>query len=137
MSAVPHGCSPKRVHRDNGADRDAVFQYMGGRPEATFQICGGGSSAGTDGTEGKIMADCIKCRPAEIPVRRCLSPALVAAVQEVEQDGGGNDRNADRADLESVTQFGKASLDTCTGISSARLGMNLGVGKCILTETLK
>ena len=57
---------------------------------------------------------------AEIAIGRKASPGLVAAVQEIEADRAGHDRNHRVADAQAAALFGKPGLHAAGGIQSKR-----------------
>ena len=75
---------------------------------------------GANAAKGEI-GGCADCRRVtEFPIGRKTAPVLVAAVVEIEQDGGRHDRHARRADGEAAALFLEPGLDAGGGIEAER-----------------
>src|SRR5262249_56892791 len=73
-----------------------------GRAEPALEIDGGGAEAGAGGSERKRLAGARGGGVAEIAIGRKASPVLVAAVEEVEQNGAAHDRHANVPDRQAT-----------------------------------
>ena len=79
------------VERNEGGDGDPVGEHDAGRTDATFQSFGVGSGACADRALGDLGGACRRgSTPAECRVRRVVE---ATADTEIEQHGGGDDRN--------------------------------------------
>ena len=76
------------VDDGDGADLEARCRGGAGRAEPALEGCGGGAVAAADGAEREGLDGCgFRRLPAELPVGGHAAPVLVAAVDEVEDDG--------------------------------------------------
>ena len=124
-AAQNHGPSPTvtlptRIDHRKRADRDAAFGLRRSRAKAALEIGRGRAEAGADAAEREIGARRTRRGIAEIAIGREASPGLVAAVEQIEADRAGNDRDHRVADSKAAALFGEPGLHAARGIQSER-----------------
>ena len=109
---------PTALTATSAATVTPSVEAHGSRAEAALEVDRGGAGAGADAAEGELLRSGVECGAAERRVGRGGPPVLVAAVQEVEEDGGRNDRHAGRTDGKAAAGFCEAGHDAAGGVEA-------------------
>ena len=96
------------VHRHQGAHREAVLRDDGGRADAALERAGHRAVARPGRAEVELAVRRSHRRATELAVGRCLGPGLVAAVGQVEEDGGRDHRRGRHARAQLVAAAPRA-----------------------------
>ena len=110
----------ERIDDDECRDLHAIAGLSGGRADAAFQVCGQGAEPRAGAAERKAGCGCRRRGVTEIAVGRKAAPLLVAAIEKVEADRAGHDRNNGAANLEASAPFGKPGLHAAAGFQPER-----------------
>ena len=94
MRAVADGHAAGGIDGDQRADGEPVARLRRGRADAALEVDRGGAEAGADAAEREIRAGGFRRGVAELAIGRVAAPVLVAAGEQVEQDGARHDRHA-------------------------------------------
>src|SRR5208282_975758 len=106
------------VDNGNRADDVAVRRLRRGGTDPALAIDRGRAGAGADAAEGEIGTGRGGCRIAELAIGRKTAPVLVAAAQQIKQDGRGYDRYARGANRKAAALFLEPSLHPRRGIEA-------------------
>ena len=106
-------------HRD-GRDLDAIRCRGRCRADPALEIRSGGAEPGADAAEREVRSGGGGCGITEVAVGRKAAPGLVAAVQEIETDRAGHDRNHRAAYRKAAALFGEPGLHPAAGLKPER-----------------
>ncbi len=100
----------ERVDGDEGADGKAFLRDGGGRAEAALERGGEGAGAGSRAAGFKGCRSSGERRMAELAIGRVAAPVLLAAIHQVEEDGGRDDGHAIGTDGKASARLAQARL---------------------------
>ena len=117
---VAHGDAADRIDYRQRSDADAASRHRRCRTDAALEIRGGGAKPGADAAEREILSRRHGRGIAEIAVGREAAPGLVAAVEQIETDRAGHDRDQRAAYRKAAALFGQPCLHPAAGLQSER-----------------
>jgi threonine/homoserine/homoserine lactone efflux protein/glycine/D-amino acid oxidase-like deaminating enzyme len=111
------GGAADRIDDDDGADTVTGGRDRRGRADAALEVGRGRAGAAADTAEGDgTRRRRGGCLIAEVAIGREAAPGLVAAGEQVEDDGAGNDRHPHGADGETAAVFREPGADPAAGV---------------------
>ena len=117
VGAVAGGGDAGAVGADERADGVAGAEDERGGAEAALEAGGQRAGAAAGGAEGEVCRGVVEGRAPKRAVG-VVGPALVAAVEEIEEDGAGDDRDGDIGDREPPALRAEAVADAGAGIEA-------------------
>ena len=117
---VADGHAADRIDDRERGNHDAIGGRRRSRADAALEIGRGRAHAGAGASEGERAGGRSGCGIAEIAIGRKPAPGLVAAVQQIEADRAGHDRNHGLADFKSAALLGQPGLHAARGVKAER-----------------